>query len=107
MGDITEKFETDVLQRLTKALNRHIQRSTGGRAMMGDIPDPHEFYEPGKLTKDTRLEELCPDILERYEFLSEVEEEFKIKIPDKKIDKLKTIGDYVNYLYKEEIFGRR
>lgn len=93
MSDITEKFENEILKRLTKALSSAARELDGG-----------EEYK-GTLTKGIRIKE---DLKKEQFFLARVvEEEFDVNVSYEKIQKFQTIGDYVDFIYKEEIFGRR
>ncbi len=55
--------------------------------------------EPDKLTMETDIaEDLGADSLDVVEMLMSIEDEFDVEIPDDAIDKLKTIGDVVEYI---------
>lgn len=51
------------------------------------------------ITSDTRLnEDLNADSLDVVEMLMALEDEFGVDIPDEEIEKMKTIGDVVNFI---------
>jgi len=51
------------------------------------------------ITPDTSLtEDLDADSLDAVEIIMNIEEEFDIKIPDDKIETVKTINDIISYL---------
>ena len=96
MSDITEKFENEILEKLKKTLK-----------VISDMNIGLNEYK-GTLTKSTKLkEDLGMDLIAKDFFTQQVNENSNIRIPYAKMQEFETIGDYVNYLYKEEIFGRR
>ena len=55
--------------------------------------------EPKDLTAEKKfIEDLGADSLDIVELVMALEEEFGIDIPDEDADKLKTVGDAMNYL---------
>ena len=52
-----------------------------------------------QVTPDAKfIEDLGADSLDIVELVMELEEEFGLDIPDEEADKLKTVGDAMNYL---------
>ena len=55
--------------------------------------------EPKQLTPEAKfIEDLGADSLDIVELVMALEEEFGLDIPDEDADKLKTVGDAMNYL---------
>jgi len=55
--------------------------------------------EPKQLTSEAKfIEDLGADSLDIVELVMALEEEFGLDIPDEEADKLKTVGDAMNYL---------
>ncbi len=55
------------------------------------------------ITADTRLnEDLNADSLDVVEMLMALEDEFGVDIPDEEIEKMKTIGDVVNFIQENK-----
>ncbi len=55
--------------------------------------------EVDKLTPDAKfVEDLGADSLDVVELIMSFEEEFNIEIPDEDAEKIKTVGDVINYL---------
>lgn len=55
--------------------------------------------EIDKLTPDAKfVEDLGADSLDVVELIMSFEEEFNIEIPDEDAEKIKTVGDVLNYL---------
>jgi acyl carrier protein len=55
--------------------------------------------EPKQLTPEAKfIEDLGADSLDIVELVMALEEEFGIDIPDEDADKMKTVGDALNYL---------
>ncbi len=55
--------------------------------------------EVDKLTPDAKfVEDLGADSLDVVELIMSFEEEFDIEIPDEDAEKIKTVGDVINYL---------
>lgn len=52
-----------------------------------------------EMSLDTKIaEDLGADSLDVVELLMAIEDEFSVEIPDEEIEKLKTIGDVVEYI---------
>ena len=57
--------------------------------------------EAGKISIDSSfIDDLGADSLDIVELIMAFEEEFDIEIPDEDAEKIKTVGDAVNYLSK-------
>lgn len=55
------------------------------------------------ITAETRLnEDLNADSLDVVEMLMALEDEFGVDIPDEEIEKMKTIGDVVNFIQENK-----
>jgi acyl carrier protein len=55
--------------------------------------------EPEKVTMNASFsEDLKADSIDRLELVVVLEEAFKIEIPDEETEKIKTVGDAVNYV---------
>lgn len=55
--------------------------------------------DANEITLDANLStDLKVDSLDKYEFGYAMEDEFEIKIPDEKMQELKTVRDYVGYI---------
>jgi acyl carrier protein len=55
--------------------------------------------EPEKVTMNASFsEDLKADSIDRLELVVVLEEAFKIEIPDEDTEKIKTVGDVVNYV---------
>ena len=55
------------------------------------------------ITVDTKIEEdLSADSLDVVELLMSIEDEFGVEIPDEEIEKLRTVGDVVNYIEQNQ-----
>ena len=58
--------------------------------------------EREKLTSDASfMEDLGADSLDTVELVMEFEKEFNIDIPDEDAEKLRTVGDAMNYLHEK------
>jgi acyl carrier protein len=58
--------------------------------------------EREKLTSDARfMEDLGADSLDTVELVMAFEKEFDIDIPDEDAEKLRTVGDAMNYLHEK------
>ena len=52
-----------------------------------------------EMSLDTKIaDDLGADSLDVVELLMSIEDEFEVEIPDEEIEKLKTIGDVVEYI---------
>ncbi len=59
--------------------------------------------EKETITMETKIEEdLSADSLDVVELLMSIEDEFGVEIPDEEIEKLKTVGDVVNYIQENQ-----
>lgn len=57
--------------------------------------------EKGKVTRETRFQDdLAADSLDVTELIMDLEDEFKITIPDNDIVGMKTVGNVVDYIMK-------
>lgn len=56
--------------------------------------------EEEKVTEESSFEDLGADSIDLLDFITSVEEEFDIEIPDESTDNLKTVGDVVKYIEK-------
>jgi len=55
--------------------------------------------ENSKITKEASfIDDLGADSLDTVELIMKMEEDFEIEIPDEEAEKLKTVGDVVDYL---------
>ncbi len=54
------------------------------------------------ITMDTTFEELNADSLDIVELIMSLEEEFDIEIPDEDAEKIKTIGNAVDYIKEHQ-----
>lgn len=55
--------------------------------------------EPEKVTMDSTItEDLGADSLDTVDLVMAIEEVFDIQIPDEAVEKIKTVGDIVNYI---------
>ena len=68
-------------------------------AKVKDIIEKELGVEREKLTPEASfIEDLGADSLDIVELVMEFEKEFNIDIPDEDAEKLKTVGDAMNYL---------
>ncbi|MCM1545009.1 MAG: acyl carrier protein [Ruminococcus sp.] len=51
-----------------------------------------------KLDKETSWEEIGADSIDLVDLITEIEDEFKISIPDEEFENLKTIGDLADLI---------
>lgn len=51
-----------------------------------------------KLSADTSLEEIGADSIDLVDLVSELEEEFKVSVPDEDFENIRTIGDVVELI---------
>lgn len=54
-----------------------------------------------KLDMKTTFEDIDADSLDVVELVMALEEEFNLEISDEEVEKIKTIGDIVNYIEKQ------
>ncbi|HWQ72839.1 MAG TPA: acyl carrier protein [Desulfitobacteriaceae bacterium] len=54
--------------------------------------------DEGDVTLETTFEELNADSLDIVELIMALEEEFDLDIPDEEAEKIRTVGDAVNYI---------
>ena len=56
-----------------------------------------------EMTMDTNIaRDLGADSLDVVELLMSIEDEFGVEIPDEEIEKLRTVGDVVNYIQENQ-----
>ncbi len=64
-----------------------------------DIVAEHFAYDKEKITRTTTfIEDIGADSLDIVEFVMELEEEFDIQIPDEHAEKIKTVGEVIDYI---------
>jgi acyl carrier protein len=64
-----------------------------------DIVSEHFAYDKEKINRNTTfIEDIGADSLDIVEFVMELEEEFDIQIPDDQAEKIKTVGEAVDYI---------
>ncbi len=64
-----------------------------------DIVSEHLAVGKEKLTRQTNfIEDIGADSLDIVELVMELEEEFDIQIPDDQAEKIKTVGEAVDYI---------
>lgn len=51
-----------------------------------------------KIKENSTFDELGADSLDRVEIVMKLEEQFNIEISDTEIEKVKTVGDVINYI---------
>jgi acyl carrier protein len=55
-----------------------------------------------QVTRNTRfIDDIGADSLDIVELVMELEEEFEITIPDEEAEKIKTVGEAIDYIQKE------
>lgn len=54
--------------------------------------------DEGVVTQETSFEELNADSLDIVELIMALEEAFDLDIPDEEAEKIRTVGDAVNYI---------
>ncbi len=68
-----------------------------------DILSEQLDAEKETITMETKIEEdLSADSLDVVELLMSIEDEFGVEIPDEEIEKLRTVGDVVNYIQENQ-----
>jgi len=55
-----------------------------------------------EVTLETSFDDLNADSLDVVELIMALEEEFDIEIPDEDAEKIKTVGDAVNYIKEKQ-----
>ena len=56
-----------------------------------------------QVTRSTSFtEDICADSLDIVELVMELQEEFEITIPDDQAEKIKTVGEAIDYIEKEQ-----
>lgn len=58
--------------------------------------------EENDVKAETSFEELNADSLDMVELIMAFEKKFKLDIPDEEEEKIRTVGDIVNYISKNE-----
>ncbi|MDI6812407.1 MAG: acyl carrier protein [Desulfitobacteriaceae bacterium] len=58
--------------------------------------------DEGDVTMETSFEELNADSLDIVELIMALEEEFDLDIPDEEAEKIRTVGDAVDYIKKNQ-----
>ena len=57
--------------------------------------------DAGEITEESRFQEdLNADSLDLVELIMEMEDRFKVKIPDEEAEKISTVGEAVDYVEK-------
>lgn len=65
------------------------------------IVSDHFAYDKEKIKHSTTfIEDIGADSLDIVEFVMELEEEFDIQIPDDQAEKIKTVGEAINFIEK-------
>jgi len=54
--------------------------------------------DPKRITMETTMDELGADSLDMVDLAMTVEDEFKLEFPEEVLEKIKTVGDVVNFL---------
>jgi acyl carrier protein len=63
------------------------------------IVSDHFAYDKEKIKRSTTfIEDIGADSLDIVEFVMELEEEFDIQIPDDQAEKIKTVGEAIEYI---------
>ena len=66
-----------------------------------EIVCEHLAVDKEKVTRDTKfIEDIGADSLDIVELVMELEEEFDIQIPDDQAEKIKTVGEAVDFIEK-------
>jgi acyl carrier protein len=81
------------------AHHRPEERTVSVEQRVIDIVSEHFAYDKEKITRNTTfIEDIGADSLDIVEFVMELEEEFDIQIPDDQAEKIKTVGEAVEYI---------
>ena len=65
------------------------------------IVSDHFAYDKEKIKRSTTfIEDIGADSLDIVEFVMELEEEFDIQIPDDQAEKIKTVGEAIDFIDK-------
>jgi acyl carrier protein len=65
------------------------------------IVSDHFAYDKDKIKRTTTfVDDIGADSLDIVEFVMELEEEFDIQIPDDQAEKIKTVGEAIDYIEK-------
>ncbi|MDR1193512.1 MAG: acyl carrier protein [Peptococcaceae bacterium] len=67
-----------------------------------DILSAQLSVEPADLADDTSFDDLNADSLDVVELIMALEEEFDIEIPDEDAEKIRAVGDVIEYI-KERV----
>jgi acyl carrier protein len=79
--------------------HRPEERTVSVEQRVIDIVSEHFAYDKEKITRNTTfIEDIGADSLDIVEFVMELEEEFDIQIPDDQAEKIKTVGEAVDYI---------
>lgn len=55
------------------------------------------------ITENTNIaEDLGADSLDVVDILMSIEDEFEVEVPDEEIDKIRTVGELVNYIKRNQ-----
>ena len=90
------------------AAGLEVVRATAGRVETVSVEQrviaivsDHFAYDKEKIKRTTTfIEDIGADSLDIVEFVMELEEEFDIQIPDDQAEKIKTVGEAVDYIEK-------
>ncbi len=64
------------------------------------IIDQLSITDEDLITMDTTLEDLGADSLDMVEVIMAIEDEFDVQIKDEDLEKLKSVGDLIEYISK-------
>jgi acyl carrier protein len=96
----------------SRAVERIINRlATGGYVVVSDqdievkviqIVSEQMSVDKGEITRQTSfVNDLNADSLDTVELVMELEDEFDMTIPDEEAEKLKTVGEAIDYIKKQ------